>query len=137
MADNDTPQPFTWHDFLALAKELADRNDEASQRTAVSRSYYAVFHCARLVVDRFDPDYARHKTRDSHQAVWDQLKALRYRQAKNAEMRGRNLLHVRKQADYELGGDGDWRRRAQDAVTRAAAALTGLAELLETPPTAR
>ena len=38
---------FDWNDFKTLAEELRQRNDEAAQRTAISRVYYAVYWRAR------------------------------------------------------------------------------------------
>jgi hypothetical protein len=37
---------FAWADFLALARRLSSGN-EAEQRTAVSRAYYAAFNVAK------------------------------------------------------------------------------------------
>ena len=37
---------FDWNNYLSLAEELADRTDEASKRTAISRAYYCVFNLA-------------------------------------------------------------------------------------------
>ena len=38
---------FGWEEFLKLADELGNGSDEASQRTALSRAYYFVYHLAR------------------------------------------------------------------------------------------
>jgi hypothetical protein len=38
---------FNGRDFLVTATTLATANDEGSQRSAISRAYYACFHCAR------------------------------------------------------------------------------------------
>jgi uncharacterized protein (UPF0332 family) len=38
--------PFEWSDFLTLAEDLANRGDEASLRSALSRAYYYVYHLA-------------------------------------------------------------------------------------------
>jgi hypothetical protein len=38
---------FDWREFLDLARELSDRTDEASQRTAISRAYFAALGAAR------------------------------------------------------------------------------------------
>lgn len=39
---------FRWSDYLVLAEELCNRNDEASLRAGISRAYYAVFCEAKL-----------------------------------------------------------------------------------------
>ena len=41
----------TGRDFLPLAHQLAAGGTEAAWRTAVSRAYYAAFHCARELLD--------------------------------------------------------------------------------------
>ena len=47
--------PFDWSTYLTLAEELAKRTDEASLRSAVSRTYYSVYHLAlaRAVANNF------------------------------------------------------------------------------------
>ena len=37
---------FDWADYLKLAQELSGRSEEACQRSAISRSYYALFNLA-------------------------------------------------------------------------------------------
>ena len=39
---------FDWDQFRQLAEELRQRNDEAAQRTAISRIYYAFYWRARV-----------------------------------------------------------------------------------------
>jgi uncharacterized protein (UPF0332 family) len=39
---------FDWSGYLTLAGELAERSDEASLRSALSRAYYYVYHLALL-----------------------------------------------------------------------------------------
>ena len=39
-------QPFDWTSYYTLANELAGRADEASRRSAISRTYYYVYHLA-------------------------------------------------------------------------------------------
>jgi uncharacterized protein (UPF0332 family) len=121
---------FGWLDFLTLARDLAGRDDEAAHRSAVSRSYYAVFHSARSVLERHDPAYAEMRSQDSHKQVWDRLNALGRRQTKTAVRTARSLLHARRAADYRLDAD-NWPRRAQDAIVDAERALNALSDLLE------
>ena len=40
---------FEWVNFQRIADELADKDDEAAIRSAISRYYYAVFCSARLI----------------------------------------------------------------------------------------
>ena len=39
-------QPFDWCAYFLLARELAERQDEASLRSALSRAYYYIYHLA-------------------------------------------------------------------------------------------
>jgi uncharacterized protein (UPF0332 family) len=63
---------FDWHSYLALAKKLAAATtDEASLRSAVSRSYYSAFNLARL---RAESNGYRNKfdvTGSSHDLLWE------------------------------------------------------------------
>lgn len=128
MADVIPPADFEWTHFFELAQELGQRDNEAAQRCAVSRSYYAVFHTAKLVLERIDPEFASMHSQDSHKQVWDRLATLNQRQAKNALRKSRSLLHARRDADYRLQA-GDWPRRTQAALHDAEQALSSLAEL--------
>lgn len=129
MAERGQSRAFAWADYLALARELASRSDEASLRSAVSRSYYALFHGAQTALKACDPEYASHRVRDGHKQVWDRLAGVSRRQAKSAAMRGRTLLVSRHEADYRASGGRDWAREARDAVARAEAALRALSDL--------
>jgi hypothetical protein len=62
------PQRFDWSRFLALATELAQRQDEASLRSAISRAYYYVFH---LGLQRAEANhYRRVPGEPSHIQLW-------------------------------------------------------------------
>jgi uncharacterized protein (UPF0332 family) len=128
VADSTGPNKFKWLDFADLACFLAERDDEASLRSSVSRGYYAVFHLALLVLSRHDPEFDQHRGSDSHKLVWDRLAALKRRQATTAARSGRSLADKRKKADYKITA-GDWTKQSQDAlveVTRTVAALSEL-----------
>jgi uncharacterized protein (UPF0332 family) len=129
MADDTPPAGFNWVSFFELAQELGQRDDEAAQRSAVSRSYYAVFHTAQIVLEHFDPEFASVRSQDSHKQVWDRLATLSQRQAKNALRKSRNLLQARRDADYRIHA-GDWPRRTQAALHDAEQAIRSLTELL-------
>lgn len=87
---------FDWTDFLALAEALESAPDlpgppEAALRSAVSRAYYAAFHCAMNVASEegFDPSgsgsdhrnvplhFRRHKTNDTRCKIALELDRLR------------------------------------------------------------
>ncbi len=102
MTADDGTQPFSWEDYLTLAKELSQRTDIASQRSAVSRAYYAVFHAARhIVVHVRDVQIGRH---DAHTAVWRYFcnKRPGQRRIENKiGLNGQRLRALRNGADYE------------------------------------
>jgi uncharacterized protein (UPF0332 family) len=129
MADDAPSAGFDWLDFFTLAQELGQRENEAAQRSAVSRSYYAVFHYAQLVLQHLDPEFASTRSQDSHKQVWDRLATLSQRPAKNALRKSRNLLQARRDADYRLEAS-DWSRRTEAALHDAEQALRSLSELL-------
>jgi uncharacterized protein (UPF0332 family) len=129
-SDEGESSGFDWLDFMDLAEELAERRDEAILRTAVSRTYYAVYHCARFVLEQHDPEFASTRGHDSHKRVWDRLGALKRRQAKTAARNGHSLLRKRKRADYELHAR-EWPRQTQQALEEARRAIRCLKDLLE------
>ena len=129
-AEPSSPRAFRWVDLLELAQEFGAREDEASLRCAVSRSYYAVFNTAREVLEVHDPEYQPMRSQDSHQQVWRRLAALGRRQAKTAARKGRSLLHKRKNADYVLTAD-DWPRQSEQALEEAHKTILALTDLLE------
>jgi hypothetical protein len=63
--------PFDWNQYLTLAKTLSQAvTDEASLRSAVSRSYYSAF---KLALERAELNGYRDKfdeTGSSHQLLW-------------------------------------------------------------------
>lgn len=45
-------QPFDWSEYLKLAQELAQRDEEACLRSSLSRAYYYVFNLALTRAER-------------------------------------------------------------------------------------
>ncbi len=64
--------PFDWRDYLSLGQELSQRQDEAAQRSAISRAYYAAFCCARVYLERHGVAFST-MGQDSHTLVWKQF----------------------------------------------------------------
>lgn len=85
--------PFDPLEFLHLAQELANRNEESSLRVAVGRAYYAVFLIARMKTGVRGRDKVHKKVvqaikrRRGYSPVGDKL---------------RSLFRLRAVADYEL-----------------------------------
>ena len=105
--------PFRFLDFQRVAYRLGNGNDEADLRTAVSRLYYALFHCAkdRLGVSgkKFIHKKVVTEVKKRDAATGSQLNALK---------------RLRTSADYEVVPtgrvSGNWKanwRRAQGIAT--------------------
>ena len=94
---------FDWRSYLTLAKTLAAAtNDEASWRSAVSRSYYSAFNLAMLRATANGYKNKSDETGNSHKLLWE----LYSRNTDNAECRRLSLLGPRMKrrrvkADYD------------------------------------
>lgn len=91
---------FDWVEYLNLASELVNRDDEACQRSAVSRAYYAVFCTAR---DKFQNRGEFHpgRTADDHKDLWDALRNDYDMQRRQIGLEGNRLRGKRNKADYD------------------------------------
>lgn len=88
---------FDWSEYQTLAEELRQRPDEAAQRSAISRVYYAVYWRARTFLE--NEGYIFRQYDSSHRQIWDEFK-FRGRTF-NAIGRNGDLLRAnRVQADY-------------------------------------
>lgn len=87
--------PFDWTEYLSLAASLSGNSDEASQRTAISRAYYAAFHAAAL---HAKPNgYAER----SHGRLWKMYQADADINAKRLSAIGNQMKKAREDADYK------------------------------------
>jgi hypothetical protein len=89
---------FDWNNFLLLAEELADRDDVASKRTAISRAYYFMLNLA----------LARAKARggwplaeSTHNWCWQQYQAGPDSVCQRLGLAGQRIKAKRVRADYE------------------------------------
>ncbi len=90
---------FNWSGYLRLAEELATREqDEAAQRSAVSRAYYAVFGKAR---DRLRTEGFEVPRRATHRFVWSTFRRSRELHWWRIGVDGDRLKEYREKADYE------------------------------------
>ena len=87
--------PFNWNEYLTLARILSTNGDEASQRTATSRAYYAAFHAATLHAKR--NSYAER----SHGRLWKTYSSDADINAKRISALGNQMKKAREDADYE------------------------------------
>ena len=91
---------FDWDDFLRLAKELAQNNDEASLRTAISRTYYAVYWKARIQLEKEGFIVRFGVGKGSHEQVWDEYNTRQGNDNKKIFKFGNELKRNRTKADY-------------------------------------
>lgn len=90
-------------DLLALSEQLIERDDECSLRASIGRSYYAVFHQAKIAADVLD-------LKESQQA---ERRASHERLISRYESGGKGLRSIAKSirkakmtrvaADYDIG----------------------------------
>jgi uncharacterized protein (UPF0332 family) len=91
--------PFDWDEYRRIAEELRQRpiEDEAAQRTAISRIYYAVYWKARILLEEEGIHVPRS---DSHGFVWKQFSG-RGRTFGSVANKAKSLRDRREMADYE------------------------------------
>ena len=113
---------FEWEDFLGLGDRLTQEANEAAQRTAISRAYYAAYHAAAAFVR------ARRilVTAHTHQAVWGALAASSDVDRADVGRMGNRLKRARLDADDRIPFPDDVADRAQDAVTEARSIIEAL-----------
>lgn len=92
---------FDWLLYLELARVLADQGDEASNRTAISRAYYAVFCSIRNRLKRRGSLPRARRGRSRHRTVWNHLRASERTHEKSLGEWGARLQNHRQRADYE------------------------------------
>lgn len=63
---------FDWNEFRQLAEQLKQSENEASQRTAISRIYYADYHQAKLYLE--NEGFIFRQFESSHRQIWDEFK---------------------------------------------------------------
>src|SRR5665213_437930 len=94
--------PFDWNQYLTLAKTLSGTvTDEASMRSAVSRSYYSAFSLAR---ERAELNGYRDKSDQmgsSHKHLWDLYGRNTNADCKRLAFLGPRMKGRRVKADYK------------------------------------
>ena len=91
--------PWQWSEFIDLARELAERSDEASQRTAISRAYYAAFGVARALLISEGHELADDNS--VHAALWQAFHTSTDDRRYYIALDGRWLRANRNRADYD------------------------------------
>lgn len=88
---------FDWEQFLFLAEQLTkDTPTEAELRTAISRTYYAVFHIAVNKIVEIDSSF-EYSRWNIHKKILDWFE----RKSILTYTRIKRMSDARKQADYE------------------------------------
>jgi uncharacterized protein (UPF0332 family) len=110
--------PFDWVGFLKLAEELANRPDEASKRSAISRAYYSIFNAAFLRAQLTPQPYPRGTRTPTHQWCWKKYQNTAGNlSCKQLGITGDRLKKRRTWADY----DGAANPRLDQDVSRVLA----------------
>lgn len=93
------PAPFDWSGYLELASELMkNQHNEACQRSAISRVYYAFYCKARNKLSDIGVETPRI---DGHQFVWETYSEADDVSTKKIGTTGSRLRRRRVKADYE------------------------------------
>lgn len=105
---------FDWSQFSDVADQLAaspsDSFDSARQRIAVSRYYYAAFHCAMAAAERRG-FYAAGASGGDHGLLRSSLKDSKDRVAGMLADLLKGLWEARRWADYQAGTEPEPDRR--------------------------
>ena len=117
---------FDWKDFLSLAERLArEGNDESSQRTAISRAYYAAYHAAAAYVAAKGFVRGRH----SHEKVWAAVAADPGAGRGDVPEKAERLRRRRIAADYRIPFPGEVVKQARTAIDEARDVIEALERL--------
>ena len=91
---------FDWPDYLKLADELSKRTEEACLRTAISRSYYYIYHLAKQRLD--ENQFIIVRGEGTHRQIWEKFEVEADFRCKKLYDLAKILLDKRKRADYEV-----------------------------------
>ena len=134
LLSTETPKVFNGEDFLSVAKALMHQTDEASLRTCIGRSYYAVFLVARGYATKYDGLNLRDRL--AHKGVWDHFNPRNPRNQPtppreycNIYRSATRLQEAREQADYMPAEDVNWRENSKSWLTTAEGLLDTLRHL--------
>jgi len=93
-------RPFIWPDYLELAIELSTRAEESCLRTAISRTYYFVFHLARQRI--LDNNFPIARGENSHRQVWEKFQKDPDPRCQKLYFTAQKIQDRRKRADYDI-----------------------------------
>lgn len=92
---------FDWNDYLDFSERLlaSDPDDEACQRSAISRSYYAMFNTAKALL--ISEGVAIPPTGAAHEMVWQAMQQAPRGVRRRIAQAGFRVRRRRDLADYE------------------------------------
>jgi len=114
---------FDWTQYYQVARLLlgragSDATDEAKQRSAISRAYYAVFNLALEYINVIEGEDAIPRNRDVHYAVGEYFQNRRDRSSQEIGTHLSRLRQERNRADYR-SDMRDLEKIANDCLSRA------------------
>lgn len=124
---------FDWEDYLQLAENLHEREgsapQEAQERTAISRAYYAAFHDAL----QHAPPRVRNARRKKHQKLIDHYEAGHTSEEQKVGRLLGALRDNRNKADYEaeIGGPAQCAFKADSSIHLSKKISSKLSEIYE------
>jgi uncharacterized protein (UPF0332 family) len=94
---------FDWSTYIDLARNLnaLPEHEQAAQRSAVSRAYYAVFHEASGTLKTNCINTYPKDQRKSHDKVWNVYKGSSKRDCRRIGNKAARLMEDRHDADYD------------------------------------
>jgi hypothetical protein len=121
--------PIDPNDILAVAILLSKQNTEATDRSAVSRAYYCVYHHGiRVAEEKLPPVDPEKPSKGCHQQLNDRLREGKKSKWQKVAYKINLLRKARVTADYHLGAPASV-IDANIAIRRARTVIKALAAL--------
>ena len=112
--------------FLAVAILLSKHNTEATDRSAVSRAYYCVYHFGmRVIEEKLPPVDPEKPSKGCHQQLNDRLREGKKSKWEKVAYRINSLRKARVTADYHLEAPAS-AIDAHNAIQRARSVIKAL-----------
>lgn len=93
---------FNWQDYLSIADQLLQQQNEAAFRSAISRAYYATYNRAvtklieEMLITRVDPTEV-----GKHKKTWDLYRFSQDGRRRQIGINGDRLRKARTDCDYD------------------------------------
>lgn len=97
--------PFDWTKYQSLAQQLLQSSDEESQRSSISRAYYAIMNqCKDRLIQNRHPITPKKRT---HQQTWDGFNGSKDLRCKRIASWAVRIKEKREEADYDTTFPGN------------------------------